>query len=388
MGALQGLKILDFSTLLPGPYSTMVMADMGAQVLRVCFKDMHGPLDDAPPFVKGTAFSASAAWLGRNKRSMFLNLKHPGAYEVVCRLLGEYDIIFEQFRPGVMQRLGFGYDKLKTVNPRLIYCSLTGYGQSGAMRANAGHDINYLARSGLMQWSGRASDGPAMSVQISDFFGSMNVVTGILAAVIHRFSTGEGQYIDISMRDSVIPLNSSYGAALLAGNPPPRREGERLNGGGLYDFYETKDGQYISVGALEQKFFENFCDALGVPELASLTSSPSDGGAAKEVVRERFLTKTLEQWTQIFKDADACVEPVMQMQDAFDTDDRDMIVDVPLPVGGGTVRQMGNPIKMSVSPPEYLHAAHRAGEDTRDVMESLGYGEDDFAAFERDGLFD
>ena len=159
-GALESLKILDFSTLLPGPYASLVLADLGAEVLKISAPGKPDIVADYPPFIEGTELSANQAWLGRNKKNMFLDLKKPKSLEIVKKLILEYDIVLEQFRPGVMERLGLGYEDLKKVNPGLIYCSLTGYGHSGPMKMRAGHDINYLARSGNMAYSGKKETGP------------------------------------------------------------------------------------------------------------------------------------------------------------------------------------------------------------------------------------
>ena len=237
-GALQGLKILDFTTLLPGPYATMVLADLGADVLRV----LAGSRPDAtlflPPIIPGTNMSAAAAFLGRSKRSINLNLKDQRAGEIIRRLIREYDIVIEQFRPGVMEKFGLDYSSLKETNPRLIYCSLTSYGQTGPLRDRAGHDINYLARSGIMSHSGRKDTGPTlMGAQIADVAcGSQNAVIAILAAVTHRLITGCGQYLDVAMTDGAQALHAIFGAGFLAGGEEPAREETVLNGGCLYDF--------------------------------------------------------------------------------------------------------------------------------------------------------
>ena len=257
MGALDGLKILDFSTLLPGPYATLLLADLGAEVLKVSGRDKYDLVVHWPPEIEGSGTTAAAAWLGRNKKTIFLNLKKPSAVEAVKRLILEYDILVEQFRPGVMAKLGLDYETLRGVNPRLIYCSLTGYGQTGPLSPRAGHDINYMSRSGVMASAGRKATGPVLTnMQVADVaVGSMNSVVGILAAVHHRDVTGRGQYIDVAMLDGMVPFNSMDGACFLAGAPAPERESQMLNGGEVYDFYETSDGGYMSVGSLEPKFF-------------------------------------------------------------------------------------------------------------------------------------
>ena len=220
-GPLQGLKILDFTTLLPGPYATLMLADMGAEVLRVVSGTRLDLTTLLPPFVGKENISAILAYLGRGKKSLTLNLKDLRALKIVHQLLGEYDIVIEQFRPGVMAKFGLDYPVLKERHPGLIYCSLTGYGQTGPMADRAGHDINYLARSGLMAYSGREETGPLLTgMQIADIAaGSNNSVIGILAAVIHRQQTGEGQYLDVAMTDGVMAFNAMVGGGLSGRRP-------------------------------------------------------------------------------------------------------------------------------------------------------------------------
>lgn len=379
MGALDGLKILDFSTLLPGPYATMLLADLGAQVLKVSSRDKFDIVVSWPPVVEGTDTTASAAWLGRNKKTIFLNLKKPAAIQAVKKLIMEYDIVVEQFRPGVMARLGLDYETLRKTNPQLIYCSLTGYGQTGPLSPRAGHDINYLARSGVMASAGRKDTGPVLTnMQVADVaVGSMNSVVGILAAVHHRTQTGRGQYIDVAMLDGMVPLNSMDGACFLAGAPAPQREAHMLNGGEVYDFYETADGGYMSVGSLEPKFFAMLCRELGYPQWADGQILKTDLALVKDTFRAKFKTKTKAQWTEIFARCDACVEPVITLAEAAQDAhilERGMMPDVPLPQAEGkTVRQLGCPIKLSDCPAQYRHAGYPEGWHTEEILGGLGY---------------
>ncbi len=317
MGALDGYKILDFTTLLPGPYATMTLADLGADVLKVSGRDKYDLVVNWPPVIGGAQVTGAQAWLGRNKKTIFLNLKKPAAVEAVKKLVLEYDIVVEQFRPGVMDKLGVGYEALRKVNPRLIYCAITGYGQSGPFAMKAGHDINYLSRSGIAWAAGRKAGGPGLyNFQIADVAGgSMNAVSSILAAIIYRERTGEGQFIDVSMQDSVIPFNSMDGASYFAGGPMPMRESGLLNGGGIYDFYETSDGKYMSVGSLEPKFFAALCIGLGHPEWKDGKILRTDAAMVKEAFRTAFRTKTRDEWTSVFSKLDACVEPVMDLEE-------------------------------------------------------------------------
>lgn len=383
MGALNGYKVLDFSTLLPGPYATMTLADMGAEVLKVSGRDKYDLVVNWPPVIPGAEMTGAQAWLGRNKKTIFLNLKKPSAVEVVKKLVMEYDIIVEQFRPGVMAKLGLGYEQLRVINPRIIYCAITGYGQSGPFSLRAGHDINYLSRAGIIYASGRKNGGPSLyNFQIADVAGgSMNAVAGILAAIIYREKTGKGQFIDISMQDSVIPFNSMDGASYFAGGPVPSRENGLLNGGNIYDFYETSDGGYMSVGSLEPKFFAALCDGLGYPQWRDGGILKEHADLVKETFRRTFLTKTRDEWTIIFSNLDACVEPVLTMAEASKDDHllhRGMWPSVPIPLAEGIeITQMGCPLHLSECPPEYHHAGYPEGYHTMQILTELGYSEEE-----------
>jgi crotonobetainyl-CoA:carnitine CoA-transferase CaiB-like acyl-CoA transferase len=389
-GPLSNLKILDFSTLLPGPYATMILADMGADVLRVlsdAYPDMASFL---PPFLPESNLSCNLAYLGRGKRCMHLNLKSAGAAQIVHKLIQKYDIVIEQFRPGVMAKFGLSYEDLKSVNPSLIYCSLTGYGQTGPLKGRAGHDINYLARSGLMDYSGKKDTGPCLTgMQIADIAsGSNNSVIGILAAVIHRKDTGEGQHIDISMTDGVMAFNSMMATTYLAGAAEPKREQELLNGGSLYDFYETKDGQYISFGGLEAQFFAAFCRIIDREDLIPYGVMPPNMEQVKKDIQTIILQKTRDQWTEIFSKVDACVEPVLSLAEAIadeNTRAREMIVEFVLPAGA-KLRQVANPIKFSATKLEYRSLGCIAGTHTGDVLLEMGYTQQQIDQFKREGV--
>lgn len=391
-GALNGLKILDFTTLLPGPYATMCLADMGADVLRIVSGSRPDLADLLPPYIPGTKMSAASAQLGRNKRTLTLNLKDKRAVKVIHQLLAEYDIVIEQFRPGVMAKLGLDYESLKAINPRLIYCSLTGYGQTGPLRNKAGHDMNYIALSGLASFSGTKEAGPSlMGMQIADVAsGSNNTMIGVLAAVISRQNTGKGQYIDISMTDGMVAFTASVGASFLVDGKETGREGMFLNGGSLYDYYETKDGQYVTFGGLEPQFFKAFCETIGRPDLIAGGCIRKDLAPIKEQVREIIKTKSRDEWTAVFKDVDACFEPVLSLGEAFASDlvrERGMIAEVPGP-DGLTVQQIANPIKFSETPPEYRSIGKPVtNADTKDIMLELGYTEPEIEEFAKDGLF-
>ena len=392
MGSLDDLKILDFSTLLQGPYATLMLADMGAEVLKSSSASRPDIVLDYPPFIGDTGVSASQAWLGRNKKTMFLNLKTGEGKAVVKELVKEYDIVLEQFRPGVMEKLGLGYEDLKAVNPKLIYCSLTGYGQTGPLRDAAGHDINYMSRSGIISQAGRRESGPSlMNFQIADIaVGSMNSVIGILAAVNYRKNTGKGQYIDVAMMDGCVPFNSLDGAGFLVSGKEPKREGERLNGDCIYDFYETKDGEYLSVGSLEPQFWSRFCTAIGREDLIEGTVYPPNIDEVKAEIRGILKTKTRDEWVEVFSHYDACVQPVLNLKEALLEDEqvkeREMVVDVKLPLHEDvSVKQLATAVKLSECPCEYKFAGYPTGYHTKEVIEQLGM---DYAELKAKGVFD
>jgi alpha-methylacyl-CoA racemase len=390
-GPLKGLKILDFTTLLPGPYATMTLADLGADVLRVVSGSRPDLASFLPPFLPGTDISCAIAYLGRGKRCLALNLKDQRAGGIVRKLIADYDIVVEQFRPGVMAKLGLDYESLKASNPALIYCSLTGYGQTGPLKNRAGHDINYLARSGIISYSGRKASGPCLTgIQIADVAsGSNHAVIGILAAVVHRQTTGQGQHIDVSMTDGAVAFNALFAAAYLVDGAETRCEEGVLNGGSLYDFYETKDGGFLSFGGLEPQFFAAFCETIGRPDLIAGGVAPPDLSRVKEEVRRAVKTKTRDEWMALFEKVDACVEPVLSLGAALNDEQvrvRGMVVEVDLP-GGGKVKQPGHPIRYSATPPEYRSAGVAAGTHTREVLREIGYTEAEIGEFEKTGLF-
>ncbi|WP_303284825.1 CaiB/BaiF CoA-transferase family protein [Marinobacter sp. SS8-8] len=371
-GPLTSLKVLDFSTLLPGPYATMLLADMGADVLRVEAPDRVDLIRVMPPHDAGV--STAHGFLNRGKNSLALNLKEEGSADKVLALVKDYDIVIEQFRPGVMDRLGIGYEALKAVNPSLIYCSITGYGQTGPYKDRAGHDINYLSLAGVSSHCGRADSGPPpMGIQIADVAGgSHHAVMGILAAVIHRQQTGEGQFVDVSMTDAAFALNAMSGAACLAGGQEQKPESSLLNGGSFYDYYQTSDGRWLSVGSLEPQFSARLCDTLGIPDMKSdaLSQKPEHRQRLKAALKERIASKTLAEWQEVFAGQDACVEPVLTISEAAEHPQlkaREMVIGVDR--GDGTQqRQIGFPIKFEKTPSTTSRIGKMLGADNDEFL--------------------
>ncbi len=391
--ALKKIKILDFSTLLPGPYASLMLADMGADVIKISDKNRADLVLDMAPFIKDTKISANQAWLNRNKDTMFLDLKKAESIEIVKKLIVDegYDIVLEQFRPGVMEKFGLGYEDLKKICPSLIYCSLTGYGQTGLYRDKAGHDINYLSLSGTMSHSGKKATGPSLlNIQVADLaIGSFHSVIGILASVEHRHNTGKGQRVDVAMLDGLISFNSLDGAGFLVDGKMPARENGLLNGGSFYDFYETSDGEYLSVGSLEPKFWKGFCTAIGKEEWIQGGAFPEGIESKKEEARAIIKTKTRKEWESIFAPLDSCVEPVLNLQEALIEDEhikqRELVTTVD--VEGNPVKQYAMPIHFSETKPEYKHSGKHLGIDTESIVEKLGYSKEKIQELKEKGVF-
>lgn len=381
---LSSLHVLDFSTLLPGPFATMLLADLGADVVRIEAPERPDMARLMPPFDGDV--SAWHSLLNRNKRAIALDLKQPGAAEVVKRLVQRYDIVVEQFRPGVMDRLGVGYEALRAANPRLIYCAITGYGQTGPYRDRAGHDLNFMALAGILSHTGRQASGPpGLGVQVADVGGgSFGAITGILAAVIQRQLTGVGQMVDVSMFDLALAWNSLAAAEYLAGGENPGYERGMLNGGGLYDTYRTADGRYLAVAGMEEKFWRGFCQAIERPELADRGVFGPDAGqpGIKEEIAAVIARRSLADWMVVFAPLDVCVEPVLTVAEALahpQSAARGLLIETPR--GDGTSqRQVAHPLRFSASQPAYRHIGPRLGEHTGAVLAEAGFSQEEIAA--------
>ncbi|SVA14838.1 uncharacterized protein METZ01_LOCUS67692, partial [marine metagenome] len=379
---LTSLKVLDFSTLLPGPYATMMLADMGADVIWV------EPIKTRTTLTEATAMRS---YLGRSKRSLAINLKADKAHQIIENLIQEYDVIVEQFRPGVMERLGLDYAALSDIQPNIIYCSITGYGQTGPLKNRAGHDINYLSIAGVSSFSGTKEKGPVLSgLQIADIAGgSMHAVTGILAALVYRQQTGKGQWIDVSMTDASFAMNSIHAADYLVNQNNPSYETNALNGGSFYNYYQTKDGKYFSVGSLEPKFFQQLSEALGNPEMFDAKYfHPENQEQIILFIQKAFLQKTYAEWVDIFSNLDACVEPVIGLDEAVNHEQiqaRKMVVDVPS-LEGEEEKQIGSPIKFSQSTPQHSHTGPPVGMNTEEILLEAGFNSESVQSFINDGV--
>ena len=379
--ALSGLKVLDLTMNLPGPYMTWILALLGADVVKVenpsggdYSRALMGDGNSSPFFEA----------VNRNKRSVALNLKHPQGKRIFLNLLKSYDVLIDGFRPGTMEKLALGYDDTSKVNPRLIHVSISGYGQTGPNRLKAGHDINYLALSGILSMTGsRNGDLALPGVQVADLAGgSLMALTGLLAAIIQREKTGKGQFVDVSMYDGLLSLATMVFAGVEAGLEPPEPSGMTLNGRyPCYGLYKTSDGRYMSLGALEFKFWKNFCEAVGRQDLIGAQFGDQEVIAQLDVL---FRSKTQEQWTKFMAGADACCEPVLNLYEA---------VDSPLALARSMVnsdpegkRSLGFPLKLSANlqPPD--KPAPNLGEHTREVLKGVGMTDDELRSLAHDGV--
>jgi crotonobetainyl-CoA:carnitine CoA-transferase CaiB-like acyl-CoA transferase len=381
-GALEGLRVLDLTRLLPGGFCTLLLADMGAEVLKV--EDTAGGdyIRWMPPYYGGEeqqrsgAASAYFLALNRNKRSLRLDLKHERGKEVLLRLVEDYDVLVESFRPGVMDRLGVGYDALRERNPRLIYCPISGYGQDGPLTARSGHDTNYLALNGLLGLTGRRGGPPIQSAgQIADLGGGgLMAAVGILAAVVERERSGEGQMVDISMTDGALSWLAMVVARYFAEERVPHRGEPELTGGiACYFPYETKDGRWVSLGALEPKFWQNWCAGVERPDLVEKQFEHPDSDAGAEIAAV-FRQRTRDEWEAFAGAHDCCLEPILDLDEALGSElvrARRMVVELDQP-GIGKVKQVGTPIRLSRTPADTSGAAPALGADTDEVLREIG----------------
>ncbi|WNC67135.1 CaiB/BaiF CoA-transferase family protein [Thalassotalea nanhaiensis] len=386
-GPLSQLKVLDLSTLLPGPYATMMLADMGAQVLRIEALGRYDLVNGFEP--KLNQHSYAFLNLNRNKEVIALDLKQQAAVNVVKKLIGEYDVIVEQFRPGVMAKFGLDYESLKAINPKLIYCSITGYGQTGCLKDRAGHDINYLSLSGLASFSGTKATGPVLSgTQIADIAGgSHHAVMGIMAAVIERGISGAGQHLDISMTDAAFALTGMFGAGAVAVDVDPSLGGNTLNGGHFYGYYQTADNRYISVGSLEPKFAEMFFNALGQNDwlVRGFSTDEQEQLALRDDISVRIIEHSLAYWLETFTALDACVEPVLTVSEAAKSDlmrDRGMVTEVKA-MTGDIVKQVAPAIKFASSADNTMFVNQTSPSFTEKLLTHFDYTQDEIVQLQQ-----
>jgi crotonobetainyl-CoA:carnitine CoA-transferase CaiB-like acyl-CoA transferase len=373
---LEGIRILDMAWLGPGPFCSFMLGDLGADVIHIY--EAHPERRGGPVLM---LFDPSRPGL-RNCRTMGLDLKSDDGKQVFKDLVKTADVVMEGFRPGVVKRLGVDYDVVKDINPHIVYASLSGYGQDGPYRDRVGHDINYLALSGLLGLTGKQDGAPIIpGAVIGDFTGGMSAAIGVLAALVSRDKTGEGRYIDMSMTDAVVDMNSMEINNYLQNPDTVPERGETMFTGRYpwYNVYETKDGKYISIGSLEPWFFANLCQLLGCEEF--IPYEFDDGEKRDEIFkyfREKFLTKTRDEWVKLLGQKDVCVAPVYDI-DELESDPhliaRRMIVESDHPTKG-RVKHVGSMHKLSGSPVEVRNWATTFNQHTDEILREIGYDDE------------
>jgi alpha-methylacyl-CoA racemase len=391
MSALSDIRVLDLSRLLPGGFCSLLLADFGAEVLKVEDTGMGDYVRWSPPGYEGADDSARSALflaLNRGKRSIRLNLKEEGGREVLLRLVREHDVLLESFRPGVMERLGVGYERLRQENPGLVYCAITGYGQDGPYTARSGHDMNYLGLNGLLGLTGAAGGPPVQAAgQIADLGGgALMGAFGILAALRERERSGEGQLVDVSMFDGSLSWLAMVASRYLCDGEVPRRGDLELAGRLIcYRPYACKDG-WVTLGALEPKFWQAWCRGVGREDLVE-RQFDAPGSEAHAQVEAIFLERTREEWRGFASEHDCCLEPVLELDEALDSElvrARQMVVELDQP-GADGVRLLGVPVKLSRTPGAPAGPGPALGEHTAEVLAALGYSAEEIATLEHSG---
>jgi alpha-methylacyl-CoA racemase len=389
---LSGIKVLDLSRLLPGGFCSLLLADFGAEVLKVEDTGAGDYIRWAPPFYEGpptlddSAKSAMFLSLNRNKRSIRIDLKNEAGREVLLRLVRDYDVVLESFRPGVLDRLGVGYERMREENPGLVYCAITGYGQTGPKREASGHDMNYLGLIGLLGLSGEKGGPPVQSEgQIADLGGgALMAAFGIMAALRERDGgpgkpgSGQGQIVDVSMADGALSWLAMVVGRHFADGEVPKR-GEQLLAGAVicYRPYECADG-WVTLGALEPKFWQAWCRGVGREELIDKQFEKPGSDAHARVI-EIFKERTRAQWTQFATEHDCCLEPVLDLDEALASElvqQREMVVTLDQPGVQDGVRQLGIPLKLDRTPGEHNRLPGPGlGEHTEQVLRVAGYSD-------------
>jgi crotonobetainyl-CoA:carnitine CoA-transferase CaiB-like acyl-CoA transferase len=374
--ALDGIKVLDLSRLAPGPYCSMLLADFGADVTLVEPIPGAQAKFETQAGIEAERRAASGRALGRGKRSIALNLKDLDARAVFHELAKSADVVLEGFRPGVVKRLGVDYETLAAINPRIICCSISGFGQDGPYSQVVGHDLNYIALAGALGVTGWPGQPPAIPVNLlADFAGGgLMAAFAICLAIIARERTGRGQNIDIAMSDGVLSLMTSAFASYI-GTGRPIRAGEfSLNGAApYYCVYPTADGRWYSIGCVEPHFYENLCDLLGLAELKGRQEEIEQWPAFKERIAAVMRTKTVAEWQAVFHGQEICAEPVLAMEEVLENEHnlaRSMVTEAASPTG--PVRQIGIGPKLSDTPGRVTTVAPATGQHTDGVLAGLG----------------
>ncbi|MFL5834538.1 MAG: CaiB/BaiF CoA transferase family protein [Solirubrobacterales bacterium] len=391
---LSDVRVLDLTRLLPGGFCSLLLADLGAEVLKVEDTGMGDYIRWAPPYygseeqqALGTRSSLYLS-LNRGKRSVRLDLKSERGREALLRLIAEHDVVLDGFRPGVLDKLGVGYERMREANPRVVYCAITGYGQDGPYAQRAGHDMNYLGLVGLLGLTGAKGGPPVQSAgQIADLGGgALMAAFGVMAALHERERSGEGQMVDVSMADGALSWLAMVAGRYFCDEEVPRR-GEQMLAGGIVCYlpYEAADS-YVTCGALEPKFWASFCEGVERPDLIEMQFE-APGSEAWQEVAAIFRSRTRAEWKAFNDERDCCIEPVLDLDEALDSElvrSREMVVDLEQPELG-TVRQLGQPVKLSRTPADPTRPAPAFGEHTDEVLAEVGYSPEEIAAMKESG---
>jgi alpha-methylacyl-CoA racemase len=397
---LAGIRVLDLSRLLPGGFCSLLLADFGADVLKVEDTGMGDYVRWSPPYVDGADESAKSALflsLNRNKRSIRLDLKNERGREALLRLVAEHDVVLESFRPGVLDRLGVGYERMREVNPGIVYCAISGYGQSGPKREASGHDMNYLGLVGLLGLTGERGGEPVQAAgQIADLGGgALMAAFGIMAALCERdgapardgrgparAGSGEGQIVDVSMADGALSWLAMVAAAHFAEGSVPHRGDLPLAGSLIcYRPYECADG-WVTLGALEPKFWQAFCGGVGREDLID-KQFERPGSDAHAEVQAIFAGRLRAEWESFAHEHDCCLEPILDLDEALRSElvrAREMVVEIDQPGASSPVRQLGIPVKLTRTPGSHARLpGPTIGEHTEQALRAAGYSAEEIA---------
>lgn len=383
---LSGIKVLDLSALLPGPFCTMILADFGAEVIKIESVKGGDLFRSSKPLLEDTG--GVFFQVNRNKKSIALDLKREEGRQIFYDLVKTADVVIEQYRPGVVKRLGVDYDTIHKINPRIVYCSLSGYGQTGPYQQLSGHDLNYISYAGILGLTARQEQAPTIpGVQIADIGGgALYAAIGILLALRARDQSGIGQYVDTSMLDGAVSwLPIAASDYFMTGEPPKPGSAMLLGRNACYEVYETKDGRFISIGAVEPHLWANFCEKIQKPEYIEWQRVVEKQPEMFQTLRALFKTKTQAEWCEFLKDVDCCWAPVLQLDEVFQNPQiqaRDMIFEMEDPQGQyGAVRQIGSAVKLSETPARRELFPPRKGEHTEQILQELGYTQKQISDF-------